>query len=227
MIWLSKLFGGASGTDDGKLQNLLKKLERSNQMKKLAYVLIAMVGLTCVTTVHAGLVAMETGYPSVPFVRPTTESVKSLGTWTSSWSAFVKQVALVVPGDSYAGSANAIFHGKKVSWTGKVSKIDPQKETGKSGSIEIIMTGEKLALEGSKTVQFANLRLSPEGGEWKTWSSVSVDDTVLFTTTLDKDKTYVLHFLTLLNQSGGPMEVISINTKGGTCQKIVAPGDKK
>lgn len=184
---------------------------------------------TCITTAFAQM-ASETGNPSSPFVKGTTNSGGSPGTWTKNWSAFVKQIALVSPkpGESFARSANIVFHGSRVTWTGKVTQIDQPQEAGKSGRIGFSMNTETLALQDSGKVGFLDLQLRPEGDEWKTWGSVSVGDTVSFATTLDKGETYVLSFFKFFNQPEplGSGEFILVHTKGGSCLKIVAPAKK-
>jgi hypothetical protein len=145
--------------------------------------------------------------------------------WATDWSAFVKRLsAEATKQDYFVDNVNAAFSGKKVTWTGSVTKIEPPKNESDSALIFLSMKSVKLELKsGPQTLD--RLTLVPKGDDWKTWKSVTVGDTVLFTTTLDHSDAFpcVLAKMNGFGSHAGET-IVWINTKGGSCLKIVAKG---
>ena len=154
-----------------------------------------------------------------PIATGLAQDAKSSNAWVTDWSEFVNRSRVELP-------TTAVFQGKKVTWTGKVSEIVQPEKASESGRIRVSMTSAAPALRVSGIpYPFEDLSLHPEGAEWNTWKSVSVGDTVSFTTTLDGTSNPLGgQVLTLFTWSGGGM--FSIYTKGGSCLKVVAQ-DKK
>jgi hypothetical protein len=164
--------------------------------------------------------------PLERFSDADQEFVKSQSrdTWATDWPTFVKRLSAEAAKDNYfVGNVNAAFSGKKVKWAGKVTEIEGPKKDGDSGMIRLSMKPEKLELKsGAPTLD--SLVLTPDGDEWKTWRSVSVGETVLFTTTLDEGS--LVPKCVLMKMDGmGPnagKTIVWINTKGGSCLKKLA-----
>ncbi len=138
--------------------------------------------------------------------------------WASDWSAFVAELGTQIAKDSYyAGNVNATFHGKTVTWTGKVSEIKrPVAE--ESGSISIEMKPETLTLK-TGVATFSEVTLEPLESEWKSWESVSVGDTVTFATALDKASGFAPECVVTIFQGMGANAgkvFTALNHKGGT-----------
>lgn len=150
-------------------------------------------------------------------------------TWSTNWSAFVKKLsAELSKSEDYVDNINAAFKGKKVTWTGEVAKIERPQKAGDSGVIRLSMKPEALAPKSGTPVTLDGLVLEPAAGEWETWRSVSVGDTVRFTTTLD-DGTFVPKCVLSILQGMGPntgKTLAWVNTKGGSSLRVV-PKPKK
>jgi hypothetical protein len=142
-------------------------------------------------------------------------------TWTTDWSAFVKQLSNEVTKDNYfVGNVNTAFSGKKVKWVGKVTEIKKLTKPGESGSIRIAMKPEVVKMSGSPTLD--NLTITPEDTEWDSWKEASIGDTVEFSTTLDEGSFLpkcVLTYMVGMGQNVGKT-VAWINTKGGKCLRV-------
>jgi hypothetical protein len=148
--------------------------------------------------------------------------------WATDWPTFVKRLSVEVAKDNYfVGNVNAAFSGKKVEWTGKVTEINRPEKDGDSGLIRLSMKSEKLELQ-SGAPNLDSLVLTPDGDEWKTWTSISAGEEVRFRTTLDEGS--LVPKCVLMKMDGmGPnagKTIVWINTKGGSCLKTLATGNK-
>ena len=148
---------------------------------------------------------------------------KSPEAWLTDWSAFAKKLSAQVQKDNYfVDNVNAAFSGKKVTWTGAVTKIEPPAKDGDSGLVSVSMTPEKLGMKSGAPI-LDHLNLQPGGEEWKAWKSVSVGDTVSFATTLDEGTFAPKCVLSKLDGMGSHTGevIVWINTRGAAVLKVV------
>jgi hypothetical protein len=156
-----------------------------------------------------------------PGTGPAGEQKASIS-WSNDWSIFVNELSEKVAKDNnYVYNVDEAFNGKTVEWTGKVGEIKRPNAAEDLASITLSMKPERLTfMLGAVTLE--RLTLKPTTGEWETWKSISVNDTVIFRTTLDKGTIPPECVLTKLDMAGANEgKVIAwINTKGGSCLKV-------
>lgn len=155
------------------------------------------------------------------------QDTRNAEAWTTDWSAFIKKLsAEATKHDYFVSDVNEAFSGKKVTWTGSVTKIDQPKSESDSGLVRLSMKSAKLELKsGPQTLDALTLR--PKADEWKTWKQITAGDTVSFTTTLDEGELW-RSVLVKMDGTGSHAgeTVVFVNTKGGTCLKVVGQNGK-